>query len=301
MCNILSRRIHVTVTSSCGPALRLVLVGVACLAARSGGLNALAGDDWYPANYVAGSLIRLNDNGAYSWFMDPRVIVDQGKLIVGSVRSVGPEAANASDPRWGNVEIATYDIESGRVETTVLHPHFQQDDHNAPAFLVLPDGRYLAIYTKHALERRVYFRISEPHNPLAWGPASMLETPGKDEAYAGNNDTYSNPFRMPDGRIYNFFRGFSHDPNYMTSDDDGKTWKYGGRFLYGKGGYSPYLKYAYDGKGTVHFVATEDHPRNFDNSLYHGYLRDNTIFHSDGRPIGPLSTSTEAKIATWEL
>jgi len=23
------------------------------------------------------------------------------------------------------------------------------------------------------------------------------------------------------------------------SDDEGTTWKYGGRFLYGKGGYSP--------------------------------------------------------------
>jgi hypothetical protein len=61
------------------------------------------------------------------------------------------------------------------------------------------------------------------------------------------------------------------------------------------------VKYAYDGKGTVHFVTTEDHPRNFDNSLYHGYLRGGMIYHSNGTPIGPLSTSTEAKIATWDL
>src|SRR5881396_1898990 len=155
--------------------------------------------DSFPANYIAGSLIKLNDNGAWSWFMDPRVIVDDGKLIVGSVRAVGAEAANTSDPRWGNVEIEVYDIQTGKVDTTVLHPHFQQDDHNAPAFLVRPDGRYLAIYSKHAVERKVYFRISEPHNPLAWGPASILETPGRDVVYAGDNDTYSNPFRMPDG------------------------------------------------------------------------------------------------------
>ena len=260
-----------------------------------------AADDAYPANYVAGSLIRLNDNGAWSWFMDPRVIVDEGKIIVGSVRAVGAEAANTSDPRWGNVEIAAYDIPTGTVQTTVLHPHFQQDDHNAPAFLVRRDGRYLAVYTKHAVERKVYWRVSEPHNPLAWGPASALETPGKDITYAGDNDTYSNVFRMPDGRLFNFFRGVSHDPNYMVSEDEGTTWKYGGRFLFGKGGYSPYLKYAYDGKGTVHFVATEDHPRNYDNSIYHGYLKDGMIFHSNGKPIGPLSTSTEAQIATWDL
>jgi hypothetical protein len=233
--------------------------------------------------------------------MDPRVIVDNGLLIVGSVRAVGTEAASANHPNSGNVEVAVYDAQTGKVDTVVLHPHFQQDDHNSPAFLVRPDGRYLAIYSKHAVERKVYFRISEPHNPLLWGPASIVETPGKNVAYAGDNDTYSNPFRMPDGRIYNFFRGFNHDPNYMFSDDDGQTWKYGGRFLHGKGGYSPYLKYAYDGKGTVHFVATEDHPRNFDNSLYHGYLRNNTIYLSNGQPLGPLSTSTDSTIATWDL
>jgi len=42
-----------------------------------------------PTNYVAGKLIQLNDNGAWSWFMDERAIVDDGKLIVGSVRAVG--------------------------------------------------------------------------------------------------------------------------------------------------------------------------------------------------------------------
>ena len=258
-------------------------------------------DDSLPANYVAGTLVRLNDNGAWSWFMDPRTIVADGKLIVGSVRGVGSNQANASDPRWGNIEVSVYDLETGKAETTILHPHLEQDDHDAPAFLVRPDGRYLAMYSKHAVERRMYYRISEPHNPLAWSAASVVETPGTDAPYAGNNDTYSNLFRMPDGRIYNFFRGFSHDPNYMTSEDEGRTWTYGGRWLYGKGGYSPYLKYAYDGKGTVHFVATEDHPRNFDNSLYHGYVRDKMIYRSNGTPVGPLSTTTETHIATWDF
>ena len=40
--------------------------------------------DDYPSNYVGATLVRLNDNGAWSWFMDPRVIVNDGKLIVGS-------------------------------------------------------------------------------------------------------------------------------------------------------------------------------------------------------------------------
>ena len=252
-------------------------------------------------NYVAGSLVQLNDNGAWSWFMDPRVIVDNGKLIVGSVRAIGSYQANITDPRWGNVEIAVYDIATGVANTTVLHTRLEQDDHDVPAFLILKDGRYLAMYSKHTRERMMYYRTSEPKNALVWSAASVVETPGDDNPVRGDNVTYANLFRFPDGRIYNFFRGFSHDPNYMYSDDDGKSWTYGGRWLYGRDGYAPYLKYAYDGKGTLHFVTTEDHPRNFDNSLYHGYLKNGTIYHSNGTPVGPLNTGTEAKIATWDV
>jgi len=258
-------------------------------------------EDGYPANYVAATLVQLNDNGAWSWFMDPRVIVNEGKLIIGSVRGVGSLQANISDPRSGNVEISVYDIEKGTTNTVVLHPHLEQDDHDAPAFYVRPDGRILAVYSMHARERRMYYRVSEPHNPLVWSPAKAADTPGDDATYAGNNATYANLFKMPEGRLYNFIRAFHHDPNYMYSDDDGDTWKYGGRWLYGKGGYSPYLKYGYDGKGTIHFIATEDHPRNFDNSLYHGYVKNGAMYKTDGTKVSALSTSTETKIATWDF
>jgi hypothetical protein len=254
-----------------------------------------------PPNYVAGSLIQLNDNGAWSWFMDERVIVDRGKLIVGSVRSLGDFAATQTQPDWGNVEVSVYDFATGRADRVVLHRHFEQDDHDAPAFLVLPDGRYLAVYTKHAVERKVYYRFSRPGDPLTWSDAKVFETPGADKKFAGDNDTYSNLFRLPQGRIYNFFRSFGHDPNYMYSDDNGQTWTYGGRLLHGKGGYSPYLKYAFDNQQTLHFIATEDHPRNYDNGIYHGYLRDGQIYTSDGRVVAKLSTTTEAPLASWEL
>jgi hypothetical protein len=211
----------------------IVFVSLAVAAALS--------EDGYPPNYVAATLVQLNDNGAWSWFMDPRVIVNDGKLIIGSVRAVGSNQANVSDPRSGNVEVSVYDIATGIVQSVVLHPHLEQDDHDAPAFYVRSDGRYLAVYSMHARERRMYYRLSEPHNPLVWGPASVANTPGDDATYAGNNATYANLFRMPNGRLYNFIRAFHHDPNYMYSDDEGKTWKYGGRWLYGKGGYSPYL------------------------------------------------------------
>src|SRR5439155_15692310 len=63
----------------------------------------------------------------------------------------------------------------------------------------------------------------------------------------------------------------------------------------------PYLKYADEGKGTIHFVATEDHPRNFDNSLYHGYVRAGAMYKTDGTKVATLSTTTETNIATWDF
>jgi hypothetical protein len=246
-------------------------------------------------------LIELNDNGAWSWFMDERAIVNDGKLVVGSIRAVGECNANLSDPNWGNLEIAVYDIETGRADKRVAHSRFEQDDHDVPAFMVLPDGRYLAVYSRHAVERRVYYRFSDPGDPLSWNPARMFETHGSDKSYGGDNVTYSNLFRTADGRILNIHRGFEHDPNYMYSDDDGETWTYGGRLLRGRDGYSPYLKYAFDGKETVHFIVTEDHPRKYDNSIYHGYLREGQIYHSDGTFLNEISTSTDTAVSAWDL
>jgi hypothetical protein len=279
---------------------RLVLLVTVVALATS--LASAAGSGTDEPNYVAGTLIELNDNGAWSWFMDERAIVHDGKLLVGSVRAVQDFRGGESDPNWGNVELAVHDIEAGTTGRVVLQEHYEQDDHNGPALLALPDGRVLAVYTKHATDRKVYFRHSSAGNLLDWSPAQVFESPGKDSApFTGDNVTYSNLFQLPSGKIINFYRGPRYDPNYMVSDDNGESWTYGGRLLRGRDGYGPYLKYASDGNGTVHFVATEDHPRQFDNSLYHGYLREGTIYGSDGSPLGSLTAGDEAPMRVWDL
>jgi hypothetical protein len=257
--------------------------------------------DEKPADYVAGPLYELNDNGAWSWFMDERAIVDRGKLIVGSVRAVGSFESGADDPNWGNIEISVLDLVSKQVTGTVLHARLEQDDHNGPAFYVRSDGRYLAVYTKHGVDKLVRWRISEPGDPLQWGEEHTFETPGVAEQWAGDSVTYSNLFHFPDGKLYNFHRSVRHEPNYLVSNDEGETWRYGGHVMRGRPGYSPYLKYAYDGRGTLHFVATENHPRNYDNSLYHGFLRDGQWQESDGTVQAPLSTTTDANVNTWDF
>ncbi|HVM62957.1 MAG TPA: BNR-4 repeat-containing protein [Verrucomicrobiae bacterium] len=254
-------------------------------------------------NYVRGSFHELNDNGAWSWFMDPRCIVDHGRLIVGSVRANGM-FRDDTNPGWGNVELSALDLADGARRTLVLQEHLEQDDHDGPALLVLPDGRYLAAWSKHNQEPRVYFRISaRPHDPFAWATMTELVTPGVKGNWSGGNFTYCNPFRLAgeNGRLYLFHRGMDQDPNYLVSDDNGATWTYGGKLCFDRHTYSPYAKYASNGRDTIHFIVTEDHPRNFDNSLYHGFIRGRKIFGSDGQLIAPLATSSNTSVHITDL
>ncbi|HSH17169.1 MAG TPA: BNR-4 repeat-containing protein [Verrucomicrobiae bacterium] len=254
-------------------------------------------------NFVAGQFHELNDNGAWSWFMDERLMVDNGRLIVGSVRASGRyEQANL--PGWGNIELAILDLASGGKRTVVLHEKFEQDDHNNPGLLKLADGRYLAAYSKHGQETKLYLRRSlRPGDPYEWGPVQEIITPGVGGSFRGDSVTYANPFRLTHehGRLYLFHRGFALDPNYFVSEDDGQTWRYGGHLYIGRDGYAPYTKYVSNGRDTIHFVATEDHPRNFDNSLYHGFIRGGQVFGSDGEPMGPLPVGTNTSFRAWNF
>lgn len=253
-----------------------------------------------PKNYAAGQIVELNDNGAWSWFMDERAIVHEGKVVVGSVRSLGDYKRTQGQPGWGNIEIATLDLDTLDTKKVVLHAGFEQDDHNNPAFLPVEGGRLLAVYTKHGQEVKIYASRSEPGDPLSWSEPVVFTSPGEAASFSKDSVTYSNLFRLASGRIVNHYRGVDHDPNYMVSDDEGLTWSYGGRIMSGRDGYSPYLKYAARGD-RIHFVATEDHPRNYDNSLYHGYIEEGQLHQSDGEVEGPLSTDTSTPYHTWDF
>jgi hypothetical protein len=168
----------------------------------------------------------------------------------------------------------------------------------------LHDGRYLAAYSKHNQEPRLWFRISEhPGDPTTWQPEVEVKTPGVKGNWKGDNATYCNPMMLSAerNRIYLFHRGVSEDPNYLFSEDDGRSWAYGGKLYEGRHGYSPYTKYACNGRDIIHFVATEDHPRNYDNSLYHGFIRGRNVYKSEGTLVGPLSTATNTTIHPWDL
>ncbi|MBN1418031.1 MAG: BNR-4 repeat-containing protein [Planctomycetes bacterium] len=245
--------------------------------------HAARGADPAGVDRVEGRLIVFNDNGAWCWFQDERAILSGGKLIIGSVADA---SGTFGDARDGNVEVTTYDLTTGATARYVLHPGLGADDHNAPAFLALADGRYLAVYSRHGGDRFVRWRISErPRDSTTWKEEKTFD--------AGAGVTYSNLFRLSAerGRIYDFFRGKGFDPNFIVSDDGSATWREGGHLLANPGDarnrVRPYLKYASDGVDEIHFIATEAHPQEAaSTSIFHGIVKDGKVCASDGSVIG---------------
>lgn len=277
---------------------------VVCLCALLGHRHTDAKDD------VVGSLKLLNDNGAWSWFEDERIIIDptHGKLLFSSVADASGTSGGA---RNGDIDIVSLDLQSDQVERFVLDPSLQADDHNAAALLIRPDGRYLAVWNTHGSTPYHYYRISDQPGDISnWGPIQLFDND------AGT--TCSNVYRLSDdnagaGRIYNFARTIGFNPNYNVSDDEGETWSYGGRLMSwtaadlqgdpnytGIDGRRPYVRYTSNGADEVHFITTEDHPRAYNNSIYHGYIKlvegVPVVFQTDGTDLGPLSNTSNSSL-----
>ena len=222
------------------------------------------------------AVIILNDNGAWSWFEDERAVVDgpRGLLLVSSVASAGGTDGAA---RQGNVEVVAYDMASGSTRRSVLHRNLQADDHNSAALYVRPDGRYVAMYSMHATDDLSRWRVTRrPGDPASWEPERRFDH--------GAVTTYSNVYAATDGGdVYAFVRSAGRDPHILVSRDHGSTWEAGGRLLDGPG--RPYVRYAADGAGAIHLIATEQHPDDYANGVYHGVIDGGRLRRSDGTTV----------------
>jgi hypothetical protein len=231
------------------------------------------------ADYVAGTLTSFNDNGAWTWYCDERTVVDAaaGKIIIGS-------DGNASGPggssRDGQIEIVIYDVATKtkqRYQLGKLDP----DDHDTPALLVKPDGTYVAWYAGHNQECVSHW---SNWNGTAWETQKAFDWTGLGcPTSSGAKITYNNVWNMTsENKIYNFVRSVDTSPNYLVSSDNGATWTYGGRLTSTpQTGYvAGYYKYWGNGVDRIDFLATEAHPRDNDNSLWHGYVKGGKVYNS---------------------
>ena len=241
-----------------------------------------------PADATADLVV--NDNGAWCWFQDERAIVDPDRnlLVVGSIAAAeGPGGAD----RAGNVELSVVDLVTGESTIVVLHPTLEVDDHDVPALWRRADGRWVAVYTRHKSDDFTRWRISEPGDPTRWGAESVFDW---SEFTGGRGVTYSNLHAL-DGRLYCFARAVNDDPCALVSDDDGDTWSYAGKlFTRPKVGYvNGYTRYASTGS-RIDLITTDHHPRDFDNSIYHGVLEAGALRRSDGSVLDAAPLTGEA-------
>jgi len=240
-------------------------------------------------------IITFNDDGGWCWFEDERIAVQAGKLVIGSV------AAGIHDPaRKGDIEALSYDPATGKKTLATLHRSASPaeggrwlDDHNSPAFLARPDGRMLAMYSRHGNEEKIYYRISaHPGDATAWQEEQVF-VPSKTSRATYSNLHWLSRENGGKGRIYDFYRGLdnSFKPSYAYSEDLGQSWISGNVFIEvpSKFRHRPYVKYASNGTDTVHIAYTDGHPRNFDNSIYHIYYRNGKLHRSDGALIRTLA------------
>ena len=231
------------------------------------------------SDLVNGNLIQFNDNGAWCWYQDERAIIDTalGKLIFGSDAS---GSGIGGSTRNGNIEGIIYDLQTGSMDKIVFWKP-GCDDHNVPAFLIRPDGKYISMYAEHYDRWNSRYRIYDGNS---WGSEQHFDwttVPG------GTNYTicYSNLYYLfNEGIMYNFARANNRCPNFIYSTDMGDSWSFGGQLStnntnsYNKG----YYKYWSDGLNRIDFILTEEHPRDGLTSMYHGYIKNGKTHATDG-------------------
>lgn len=187
----------------------------------------------------------------------------------------------------GTVHVSTSDMNSGETTHAALRENFGVDDHNVPGLLLRADGHLMAFYCPHSGHAPMYHRTStRARDARQWGPEQVY-TGGLEPSF-----TYANPFQLAaeGGRIYNFWRGRHRNPTYTCSDDLGGTWAEARNFIYFREMQRPYVKYASNGRDTIHFAFTEAHPNDTDlsTSLYHAFYRNGQLHRSDGVAVGAM-------------
>jgi len=215
----------------------------------------------------------LANDGAWTWFNDPRALFYQGALYFGYNR--------AAD---GKVVLSALSLPAGIVTNLWVSSLIQVDDHDVPGLAVKSDGTMLAIHSRHQSDQFFTYRLSTGTNPVTaadWGTEQRNNT----GTTVASGMTYANPFQLTNegGKIYNFARYLNYNPNVFTSSDGGTTWSAPQIVIQtGTGGTRPYVKYCSDGSRRVDLIYTDAHPDNTPTSLYHLYYQNGAFYQTDG-------------------
>ncbi|WP_240925000.1 BNR-4 repeat-containing protein [Maribellus sediminis] len=228
----------------------------------------------------------FTNDGTWCWFSNPRAVYyNNDKLITGWVK------------KDGSVEAASLDLTSGEKQFKILFPQLEIDDHDNPAFTILPNGNVLAMYTWHSTKKGVLMNTTTNGGDISSFGESITFKPTSEallERFPRETYTYANPFVLSEenNKLFVFGRWTGFKPNLIVSDDNGQSWseKY---VIVSDNPFTPdnrpYVNYYSDGKSKIHMIFTDGHPRNEPlNSVYYCYYENGAFWKVDGSKICKL-------------
>lgn len=238
------------------------------------------------------------EEGAWCWFADPRALHYESEDKAINATYIGYIDSH------GSIKATQVDWKTNKTSEVLIRSWFQPDDHDNPAFLVLPDKRIMIIYSRHTDEAAFYYRISKrPGDITALGDEKRLATSA--------NTTYPNPYILADDpeHIYMCWRGIGWHPTVaqmsMPDANDDVRFTWGPYQMVQSTGARPYAKYMCDGKSKIYLAYTTGHPDNEQpNWLYCNVfdINDKSLYDLKGTKLSTVQNGTfkVEKTATYK-
>ncbi|WP_297098434.1 BNR-4 repeat-containing protein [uncultured Draconibacterium sp.] len=228
----------------------------------------------------------LNEDGAWCWFSDPRAIYTaDGQIVTGWVK------------KDGSIEVASLNPETDEAKFNNIYPQFEFDDHDNPAFTILPNGNLFTMYAWHSTGKGVLSNTTTNGTDIESFGENVVFKPTTEELlkkFPRETFTYANPFVLSeeDNKLFVFGRWIGFKPNMIISEDNGETWNEQYVIMSDDPftpNNRPYVKYYSDGKSKIHMIFTDGHPRvEPTNSVYYCYYENGAFWKADGTKICDL-------------
>jgi hypothetical protein len=236
-------------------------------------------------------------DGAWCWFSDPRAIYySSNEIVTGWVK------------KDGSVEAASFQINEEKIQLNTIYSKMQKDDHDNPAFAILPDGNIFTMYAWHGGTRGVISNTTTNGiDVFSFSGNNVFKPKNQNllEEFPRETYTYANPYVLSgeENKLISFGRWIGFKPNMIISSDNGKTWDEQyvvvSRAPF-ESGNRPYAKYYSNGNTKIHMIFTDGHPRNETlNGVYYCYYENRAFWKADGSkicnlnelPFEPIETS----------
>ncbi|MDD9267748.1 BNR-4 repeat-containing protein [Paenibacillus sp. GCM10023248] len=216
------------------------------------------------------SIQEFTSDGAWCFFADPRALYYEGRHR----RTYAGWLSSA-----GDVWIGCFDHTLGTNRSFLIRPALQQDDHANPSLYIDDAGHITIFYSAHNGDSMYYRRTQLPEDLSSFGAEQTL--PANTSGHYGY--TYPTPvYLAAERQLYLFWRGGNFKPNFsVTSDLELNAWSPVRTLIMDKG-QRPYIRYASNGRDTIHFACTDGHPNvEPSNSIYYARYAKGAVYRAD--------------------